>query len=86
MVQMAVEASVAQLIRTGVVHADPHEGNLIYTEVLPQPSLRGPVHCQKGVKRGAKRGSKGDTLVAELKACSLSNPPASGAADSVLEL
>ena len=29
--QMAVEASVAQLIRTGFVHADPHEGNMLYT-------------------------------------------------------
>lgn len=26
---MAIEASVAQLIRTGIVHADPHEGNLL---------------------------------------------------------
>jgi hypothetical protein len=30
-VQMAVEASVAQLLRTGFVHADPHEGNMLYT-------------------------------------------------------
>ena len=29
-VDMAVEASVAQLIRTGFVHADPHAGNLLY--------------------------------------------------------
>ena len=28
-VDMAVEASVAQLIRTGFVHADPHAGNLL---------------------------------------------------------
>lgn len=28
-VDMAVEASVAQLIRTGLVHADPHAGNLL---------------------------------------------------------
>jgi len=32
MVQMAVEASVAQLIRTGFVHADPHEGNMMLTD------------------------------------------------------
>jgi predicted unusual protein kinase regulating ubiquinone biosynthesis (AarF/ABC1/UbiB family) len=29
LVDMAVEASVAQLIRTGFVHADPHAGNLL---------------------------------------------------------
>lgn len=29
MVNMAVQASVAQLIRTGFVHADPHAGNLL---------------------------------------------------------
>lgn len=29
MVNMAVQASVAQLIRTGFVHADPHAGNLM---------------------------------------------------------
>ena len=29
MMQLAVEASVAQLLQTGFVHADPHEGNLI---------------------------------------------------------
>jgi len=32
MVQMAVECSVAQLLQTGLVHADPHEGNLIFTD------------------------------------------------------
>jgi len=32
MVTMAVDATVAQLIRTGLVHADPHEGNLLYTQ------------------------------------------------------
>jgi len=31
MVAMAVEASVAQLLRTGFVHVDPHEGNMIFT-------------------------------------------------------
>ena len=29
MVNMAVQASVAQLVRTGFVHADPHAGNLL---------------------------------------------------------
>ena len=32
MVQMGVECSSAQLFRTGLVHADPHEGNLLYTD------------------------------------------------------
>ena len=32
MVAMAVEASVAQLLRTGFVHVDPHEGNMMFTE------------------------------------------------------
>eukprot|EP00951_Prasinocladus_malaysianus_P024273 scaffold209083_cov27-Prasinocladus_malaysianus.AAC.1 len=32
MVAMAVEASVAQLLRTGFVHVDPHEGNMIFTD------------------------------------------------------
>lgn len=32
MVNMAVQASVAQLIRTGFVHADPHAGNLLVDE------------------------------------------------------
>lgn len=31
-VDMAVEASVAQLIRTGFVHADPHAGNLLFDD------------------------------------------------------
>ena len=31
MVQMGVECSSAQLFRTGLVHADPHEGNMLYT-------------------------------------------------------
>jgi len=30
MMQLAVEASVAQLLQTGLVHADPHEGNLMF--------------------------------------------------------
>jgi len=32
MVQMGVECSSAQLFRTGLVHADPHEGNMLYTD------------------------------------------------------
>ena len=32
MVQMGVECSSAQLFRTGLVHADPHEGNLLFTD------------------------------------------------------
>lgn len=32
MVAMAVEASVAQLLRTGFVHVDPHEGNMMFTD------------------------------------------------------
>ena len=32
MVQMGVECSSAQLFRTGLVHADPHEGNLLHTD------------------------------------------------------
>ncbi|CAE8689934.1 unnamed protein product, partial [Polarella glacialis] len=31
-VQMAVQACVVQLLLTGCVHADPHEGNLLYTD------------------------------------------------------
>jgi len=31
-VQMATEACLVQLLITGMVHADPHEGNLLYTE------------------------------------------------------
>mmetsp|Transcript_88906 Transcript_88906/g.250389 ORF Transcript_88906/g.250389 Transcript_88906/m.250389 type:complete len:482 (+) Transcript_88906:230-1675(+) len=31
-VQMAVQACVVQLLLTGFVHADPHEGNLLYTD------------------------------------------------------
>jgi len=30
MAKMSVESSVAQLLITGVLHADPHEGNLLY--------------------------------------------------------
>ena len=30
MARMSVECSVAQLLSTGVLHADPHEGNLLY--------------------------------------------------------
>ena len=29
---MGVECSSAQLFRTGLVHADPHEGNMLYTD------------------------------------------------------
>ena len=29
---MGVECSSAQLFRTGLVHADPHEGNMMYTD------------------------------------------------------
>lgn len=32
MVRMGVECSSAQLFRTGLVHADPHEGNMLYTD------------------------------------------------------
>ena len=32
MVQWGVECSSAQLFRTGLVHADPHEGNMLYTD------------------------------------------------------
>eukprot|EP00854_Cymbomonas_tetramitiformis_P017027 gene17027-20245_t len=32
MVKMGVECSSAQLFRTGLVHADPHEGNMMYTD------------------------------------------------------
>ena len=32
MVQMGVECSSAQLFRTGLVHADPHEGNMLFTD------------------------------------------------------
>jgi hypothetical protein len=32
MVQMGVECSSAQLFRTGLVHADPHEGNMMFTD------------------------------------------------------
>lgn len=32
MVAMAVEASVAQLLRSGFVHVDPHEGNMLFTD------------------------------------------------------
>ena len=32
MVQMGVECSSAQLFRTGIVHADPHEGNMLFTD------------------------------------------------------
>ncbi|CAE7910236.1 unnamed protein product, partial [Symbiodinium sp. KB8] len=31
-VRLAVEACLVQLLVTGFVHADPHEGNLLYTE------------------------------------------------------
>lgn len=45
MVQMGVECSSAQLFRTGLVHADPHEGNMMYTddgrglELTPWPAI-----------------------------------------------
>ena len=32
MVRMGVECSSAQLFRTGLVHADPHEGNMLFTD------------------------------------------------------
>ena len=32
MVQWGVECSSAQLFRTGLVHADPHEGNMLFTD------------------------------------------------------
>ena len=32
MVQMGVECSSAQMFRTGLVHADPHEGNMLFTD------------------------------------------------------
>jgi aarF domain-containing kinase len=32
MVQMGVTCSSTQLLRTGIVHADPHEGNMLYTD------------------------------------------------------
>lgn len=32
MVQMGVECSSAQMFRTGLVHADPHEGNMMFTD------------------------------------------------------
>ena len=35
MVRMGVECSSAQLFRTGLVHADPHEGNMLYTDQGP---------------------------------------------------
>lgn len=32
MVQMGVTCSSTQLLRTGIVHADPHEGNMLFTD------------------------------------------------------
>ena len=32
MVRMGVECSSAQLFRTGLIHADPHEGNMLFTD------------------------------------------------------
>ena len=29
LVRMALESSVAQLLQTGMIHADPHEGNFL---------------------------------------------------------
>lgn len=31
MIRMGVDCSAAQLMRTGVIHADPHEGNMLFT-------------------------------------------------------
>lgn len=44
---MAVEACVVQLLVTGFVHADPHEGNL-------RPSLE-LVSCAKSLEKPRKR-------------------------------
>mmetsp|Transcript_15571 Transcript_15571/g.21509 ORF Transcript_15571/g.21509 Transcript_15571/m.21509 type:complete len:794 (-) Transcript_15571:113-2494(-) len=50
MVGKAVEAAVAQLIRTGCVHADPHEGNLLFTESGDLVFLDFGLMCQVEMK------------------------------------
>ena len=69
MAQMAVEACVAQLCYTGFVHADPHEGNLLFDErdgslVFLDFGLVSRVedHIMEGFARGIQCMIAGDWL------------------------
>ena len=66
MAQMAVECCVTQMLNTGFVHADPHEGNMLFSDDNQLVFLdfglisRMPLHVMEGFAEGIQYMLSGD--------------------------